>query len=424
MTPAQTLEFLYGLQMFGIKLGLDNIRALLQSAGNPQEDYGIIHVAGTNGKGSVCAYLQQIYHEAGYRVGVYTSPHLHRFNERISINSQQITDEALVALVEELRENNLEVPATFFEFTTALALLYFSRQQVDLVVLEVGMGGRLDATNVVQPLVSVITPVSDDHGDYLGTTLVEIAAEKGGIIKPGVPVVIGKQDEEALTVLQQIVTEQQAPAFLYGDDYVVDYVLNGVAGSYRVMTPECSWAPLTPGLPGDHQSQNMSSALMVVDCLQSKGFPVAGEVVYSAVADTRWPGRLEWWPDSLVPVLLDGAHNVAGATALAAYLADQKISKIRWVAGFKADKDMAAVVTVLLPVLTRVYCVAPPVEAAYPPAYVVTFLNTNGVVACRYDAVATALAAALDECEEDEVVVVAGSLFLVAACREWLLTNE
>lgn len=420
MTPTETLEYLYGLQMFGIKLGLDNIEALLCSVGNPQEKYGIVHVAGTNGKGSVCSFLQQIYRNAGYRVGVYTSPHLHCFNERISINGQHIADEVLVSLVEELRNNNPEVPATFFEFTTALALLYFARQQVDLVVLEVGMGGRLDATNVVQPLVSVITPISHDHSDYLGSSLAEIAHEKGGIIKPGVPVVIGKQGNDALTVLQQLAQQRAATVYCYGHDFSVD----DADHPRQVVTPSRCWPQLQPGLVGAHQWQNMAIALMVVEYLSSRGFEAGEQVVCDAVAEVRWPGRLEWWRESSVPVLLDGAHNAAGAAALAGYLVEQRISRIHWVNGFKADKDMTALVTALLPLLSKGYCVAPPVEVACPPADVEVFLATQGVAAQCYESVDSALSHALAECGKDEVVVVAGSLFLVAACREWLMTNE
>ena len=307
--------------MFGIKLGLEHSQRLLQSVDNPQNDYGIVHVAGTNGKGSVCAFLRELLTEAGYRVGTYTSPHLHRFNERITINDRPIADAELEALVQELRGKNPQLPATFFEFTTALALLYFSREQVDLVVLEVGMGGRLDATNVVQPLVSVITPVSVDHTGHLGSTIVEIAAEKGGIIKPHTPVVIARQAPEVLQVLLDQAASCRCDSFAYGRDF---HALE-VGGSLTVESPQQSWVGLHPGLAGQHQHDNVATALMALECLANKGYSVAGDAVSRGVKQVRWPGRLEWWSDEhsevWPPILLDGAHNEAGALVRADYLA-------------------------------------------------------------------------------------------------------
>nr|WP_320115432.1 folylpolyglutamate synthase/dihydrofolate synthase family protein [uncultured Desulfuromonas sp.] len=416
MTPEAALEFLYGLQMFGIKLGLENIRTLLDSVGQPQHNYGIVHVAGTNGKGSVCAFLGRIYRQAGYRVGVYTSPHLHRFNERITVNGQLIADRDLVALVDELRRNNSQVPATFFEFTTALALLYFARQNVDLVILEVGMGGRLDATNVVSPLVSVIMPVSDDHGDYLGNSLAEIAAEKGGIIKPGVPVVLGPQQDTALTVLTARAEELAAPCLCFGRDFSVETQENGC----QVTTGAHAWPVVQPSLPGRHQCDNLAVALMVVSHLAARGWHVPQQTVLDAAADTQWPGRLEWVGER---ILLDGAHNASGANALADYLRWRKVTRIHWVAGFKADKDMEAVVASLLPFVTRAYCVDPPIEQAYPKDRLVSHLRQQNCEASAWDSPTHALEAALQQCGEHDIVVVAGSLFLVAACRQWLIST-
>ncbi|MEJ2200371.1 MAG: bifunctional folylpolyglutamate synthase/dihydrofolate synthase, partial [Desulfuromonadaceae bacterium] len=202
MDFAQSLDYLYGLQRFGIKLGLDNIRELLNRLGHPERGYGVIHVAGSNGKGSVCAGLASILLAAGYRVGLYTSPHLHSFTERIQVSGRFISEEQVVQYTEELRRLSADVPATFFEFTTAMALLHFDCEGVDFAILEVGLGGRLDATNAVTaPLLSVITPVCLDHTAHLGAELGLIAAEKGGIIKPGVPLVLGRQEPEALAVL-------------------------------------------------------------------------------------------------------------------------------------------------------------------------------------------------------------------------------
>lgn len=413
--------------MFGIKLGLEHSQRLLQSVDNPQNDYGIIHVAGTNGKGSVCAFLREILTQAGYRVGTYTSPHLHRFNERITINDRPIADAELEALVQELRNKNPELPATFFEVTTALALLYFSREQVDLVVLEVGMGGRLDATNVVQPLVSVVTPVSVDHALYLGSSIVEIAAEKGGIIKSHTPVVIARQTPEVLQVLLNQATRCNCDSFVYGRDF---HALE-VDGSLTVESLQQSWVGLHPGLAGQHQQDNVATALMALECLRDKGYSVAGNAVSRGVQQVRWAGRLEWWSDEhsvdeysqkWPPILLDGAHNEAGALVLVDYLRCQDLTAIRWIGGFKVDKDVAAILAALLPVTQMFYALAPPVEEPYPADALEKHLVSCGMQFQRYSDIASALWDARQDCLPGEIVVVAGSLFLVAACREYLLS--
>ena len=419
MDKKDILEFLYGLQMFGIKLGLDNIRQLLQSVDNPHSGCAIVHVAGTNGKGSVCAFLRALLMQGGYRVGTYTSPHLQQFNERIAIDDQQITDDQLAQLVMELRSKNPNLCATFFEFTTALALLHFARQQVDIVLLEVGMGGRLDATNVVTPLVSVITPVSLDHTGYLGENLEQIAAEKGGIIKPSVPVVIAPQQPQVLQVLLDLAVKRNAPAWYYGRDFhCAKHAQN--TDKLDVVTPQTTWTDLRPRLLGAHQETNMATALMVLSCLAVHGYPVTQQQASAAVALAQWPGRLEWWPDSVTPLLLDGAHNEAGALTLSDYLSANGYGKIRWVGGFKSDKDVAKIVATLVAVTQKFYAVEPPIEQPYPNQEVVAHFQTMTVAVQCFADVAAAVEAARCECLPGEIVVVAGSLFLVAACREYL----
>jgi dihydrofolate synthase/folylpolyglutamate synthase len=419
MDKKAILEFLYGLQMFGIKLGLDNIRQLLHSVDNPHSGYAIVHVAGTNGKGSVCAFLRALLMRGGYRVGTYTSPHLQQFNERITIDDQQITDDQLAQLVVELRRENPTLCATFFEFTTALALLHFARQQVDIVLLEVGMGGRLDATNVVTPLVSVITPVSLDHTSYLGENLEQIAAEKGGIIKPSVPVVIAPQQPPVLQVLLNLAASRNAPVWYYGRDFsCVKHAQNN--GLVDVVTPQATWTDLHPRLLGAHQETNMATALMVLSCLAVHGYGVTPAQVRAAVSSAVWPGRLEWWPDSSPPLLLDGAHNEAGALTLSDYLSANGYDKIRWVGGFKSDKNVAKIVAALAVVTQKFYAVEPPIEQPFPNQEVVSHLLANSVAVQCFADVAAGVEAARHECLAGEIVVVAGSLFLVAACREYL----
>lgn len=420
MTSDETLEYLYGLQMFGIKLGLDNIHCLLNSVDNPQSRYGIVHVAGTNGKGSVCSFLREILTEAGYRVGTYTSPHLHRFNERITINNQPIADADVVSLVQLLRDKNPHHCATFFEFTTALALLYFAQARVDIVILEVGMGGRLDATNIVTPLVSVITAISHDHQQHLGSDLAAIAAEKAGIIKAQVPVVIAEQPPDVMAALLAQAARLAAPAWIAGRDFRCRQMDNGLCFE----SPQHQWSGLTSGLAGHHQHQNLAAALMALGCLQAAGFTVTPVQLQRGVKNTRWPGRLEWWPGTEPALLLDGAHNLAGAQALAEFLRSQQILGVHWLAGFKADKDVAAIIAALAPAVVKIYAVPVAIEAFFSPARVVQYAHRQGVAAQSFSTVAEALNAARCGCQSGEIVVVAGSLFLVAECRQFLISGR
>ncbi|MEZ4484897.1 MAG: Mur ligase family protein [Syntrophotaleaceae bacterium] len=219
MDYRESLDYLYGLQRFGIKLGLDNIRQILHRLRHPEGHYPIVHVAGSNGKGSVCIGVAAILGAAGRRVGLYSSPHLHSFTERIQIDGQPISEEEATALIRIVKDACDGIPVTFFEFTTAMALLHFQRRQVEVAVLEVGMGGRLDATNVVTPSITVVTPVCRDHAEHLGSDLTSIAAEKAGIIKLQVPLVLGPQQPEALQVLVERAAGLQAPVYRYGQDF-------------------------------------------------------------------------------------------------------------------------------------------------------------------------------------------------------------
>ncbi|MDX9709591.1 MAG: folylpolyglutamate synthase/dihydrofolate synthase family protein [Trichloromonas sp.] len=416
MAYQESLDYLYGLQKFGIKLGLENIRALLDRLGHPERAYGVIHVAGSNGKGSVCACLDRILREAGLRVGLYTSPHLHSFTERIRVNGVPIEETRVAAYTEELRTVAGEIPSTFFEFTTAMALLHFQRERVDFAVLETGMGGRLDATNAVEsPRVTVITSICRDHAGYLGGDLSTIAGEKGGIIKPGVPLVLGRQAAEADRVLRTLAWERQAPIRDYGS----------------VLGPDGDDAPLSwhgrhwvleglhSGLLGGHQRENLSLALGAAEILAEQGEPLTPTVARAGIAKARWPGRLEWWGGAR-RILLDGAHNEGGAAVLAGYLRHLAPRAVRWVVGLKGDKEAAAILSPLLPWVAELYCTVPPVEEAVPPEVLAQLGREAGRSARIFTCCAEALAAALKEQRPGEIVLVAGSLFLVAAARESL----
>ncbi len=419
MDYRESLDYLYGLQRFGIKLGLANIRQLLDRLQCPERTYPVVHVAGSNGKGSVCVGLASILHQAGYRTGLYSSPHLHTFTERIRINGQAISEAETVALIQTVRAVSDDIPLTFFEFTTAMALLHFQRQNVDLAILEVGMGGRLDATNTVQPQVAVITPICHDHSEHLGADLAAIAGEKAGIIKPNVPLVISLQQPDALQVLLERAAVLHAPVYLAGRDFSVKSLAQGF--DYQGL--DMALSGLQSGLPGAHQHHNLSVSLAVAELLRRQGFKVPGAALQAGVAAVRWPGRLEWWRQQR-RILLDGAHNEGGAQVLADYIGTLSLSGIRWVVAAKASKDVAKILGPLLPLVDRLYCTVPPVEDAAAAESIARFAAAAGVESDCFDTPAAALAAALADRRQGEMVLVAGSLFLVAAAREYLLAQE
>ena len=411
-----SLDYLYSLQLFGIKLGLENIRELLERLGNPQRLLRIIHIAGTNGKGSTAAALANILDQAGIRAGLYTSPHLHSFTERVRVATRQIDEAAVVNLVEEIRPHAEVLRATFFEFTTALALLHFQRSQVEWAILETGLGGRLDATNVVTPELCLITPIGHDHNAYLGNSLAAVAAEKAGIFKPEVPVISARQQPEVEQVLRQRAEELSSPLLPAGHAYNWRVTADGMSFSGF----NCELAGLQPKLPGRHQQQNLALALAAAAWLRRDGVPISTTALRDGLEVTRWPGRLEWLPDR---VLLDGAHNQAGAQVLADYLEQQGLRRLHLLVGLKADKPAETLLAPLLPFVERLYAVRPPVAAAVDPGKLVQLAAKSGILAAEYTEPAAALAAVQKNRSTDQVLVVAGSLFLVAAVREQLLPS-
>jgi dihydrofolate synthase/folylpolyglutamate synthase len=446
MTYAEAIQFLYCLRLFGAKFGLENTFKLAALAGNPQDQLRFIHVAGTNGKGSTCAMLESIYRHAGLRVGLYTSPHLVAFGERIQVNRQRVGEAEVVRLVEQLQPWLKEFPAdhhpTFFEVVTVMALTYFAEQQCDLVIWETGLGGRLDATNIVTPLASVITNIQFDHQRWLGETLDRIAAEKAGIIKPGVPVITGTDEPQALTVIQETALQQRAPLTLVTPAHTQHPPLD------TVKLPLLGW----------HQRLNAAVALATARTLQTQ-LPVNAAALREGLATVHWPGRLqlvERWergtgfqpvsaglqsksgapetgrmPVSLpgtgkmpVPppgqrVLLDGAHNAAGATSLRAALEEHfPDARPTFILGVMADKDWDLMCEILAPLARRILCVQVQSErSADPDQLREACRRTNPGVAVETRA---ALVDALAAVEAEPFVVVAGSLYLIGEAMELL----
>ncbi len=406
-----------------IVLGLDRMRDALARLGHPEEGLRVLHVAGTNGKGSTCAFAARCLKEQGYRVGLYTSPHLVRFNERIRVDGEPIPDGLLARRIEEVLARYPEAaegPAllTYFEFGTLLALWHFAEERVDVVVLETGLGGRLDATSACRPAVTAITPISFDHMDHLGDSLAAIAGEKAGILKPGVPVVVSRQSPEALSVLEARAREVGAPLLLEGRDFVV---APEPGGTLRYDGPGRSVGGLVLSLAGPHQRQNAAVAVAALGALASQGLHVSDAAVRSGLTRTQWPGRLEEVAQGPT-VVLDGAHNPGGAEVLAAALAERYPGRrVHLLFGVLADKDHGPMLRTLAPLSASVHLVAPPSPRALSPAHSLPDAQRlcADVVACP--SVDAALASARSRARGNDLIVCAGSLVLVGAIRATLV---
>ncbi|NJN58115.1 MAG: bifunctional folylpolyglutamate synthase/dihydrofolate synthase [Leptolyngbyaceae cyanobacterium SL_5_9] len=357
---------------FGVQLGLERIQRLLANLGNPQQQVPIIHVAGSNGKGSVCAYLSSVLMEAGYRVGRYTSPHLVSWNERICLNETLISStnlhQLLLQVIAAIRESE-ETP-TQFEVITAAAWLYFAQQRVDIAVIEVGLGGRLDATNVCdRPLVSVITSLSREHWQRLGPTLADISREKAGILKPNCPAVIAPLPPEAKPVIQQRLTDLNCPTLFPTPAYPhsPNWAVYSPPPSSLLLHPSSLKFPLP--LPGAHQLINSALAIATLQILQQQGWKISEAAIVSGMAKTQWPGRLQWIVWQNQPMLIDGAHNPAAAIALRHYIDNsEKVRQpIHWVMGMLTTKDHADVFKALLRGGDRLYLVPVPDHLSAEP---------------------------------------------------------
>lgn len=439
MNYQEAWAFLDNLQFFKIKLGLDSMNQFLESVGNPHRGLRFVHVAGTNGKGSVSTTLQTILTRAGYKVGLYTSPHLSSVRERFRINERFISEEAFAKQASVIRAILGERQITYFEFATALALLWFVEEQVDVAILEVGMGGRLDATNVVTPLVSVITNVSMDHEQYLGNTLAAVAFEKAGVIKPGIPVVAGVGADDSLTVVEEACKERQAPLFLLGREFDA---IRGRKGSwqYRGIDNAHVLDGLQCRMKGGYQIGNAALALATLETI-SGVLPVTEEAIRHGLLSVRWPGRLEYFcladgkevdcpaegatchAGSLRRYLLDGAHNPAGVESLRDSLDGEfSYDRLILVWGCMADKDVGATLRSITPLADRIIFTRPESERSATVEQLAAILaDDERDKATGAATVSEALTLAADMAKSGDLICVAGSLYLVGAARKILL---
>ncbi len=409
------LKTMYGLRRFGIKLGLATIKKILAGMGNPQREYACIHVAGTNGKGSVASSLAAILHRAGYKTGLYTSPHLVRFNERIQISNRQISNKNVLAAYNAVKRVHYgSREPTFFEFATAMALYEFGRQKVDWAVIETGMGGRLDATNIIQPELSIITNISLEHREYLGNTLGQIAMEKAGIIKPRKPVLTAVRQKNALGVIEKIAEEKKAPLYRLGRDFKIRRKQSDFFSYYGLKN---TWHDLRTALRGSHQADNAALVLAACELINARRGQLKLTDIRSGLQTNNWPGRLETVSTDPL-IIMDGAHNLAAARNLARFLsANVKDLKLTLVIGILNDKPYQMMLKILLPCASHVVLTRAKTGRALDPLKLQRVVDQLGVENRVIPDVAGALKFAIDACPNDGAICIAGSLYVVGEAK-------
>ncbi|MEW6584501.1 MAG: folylpolyglutamate synthase/dihydrofolate synthase family protein [Nitrospirota bacterium] len=432
MSYRETVQYLYNLRKFGIKFGLENITRLATLLGNPHESFRSVHVAGTNGKGSTSAMIASVLRAAGFRVGLFTSPHLVSFTERIRIDGEEITEAEVVNLAGEVKSivgEQKDFSPTFFEVVAAMAMLYFSRKRVDVAVFETGMGGRLDATNIVHPLVSVITSISYDHKEFLGTSLGEIAHEKAGIIKSRTPVVSSRQEPAAEAVIKDKAREESADIFFYGRDF--SSVLKGedIKGIEFDYSGTFSLNDVFVPLTGEHQMENASVAISAAMLCLKRLARSEGEAerhIRLGLGGVRWPGRLQMI-DGSPPILLDGAHNPAAALSLARSLKKtflKKYPRIIIILGVMSDKEIRGIMEPLLSLSSEVILASPSCSRAAPPEMLLQIaasLGHSGMIAASSVEQAIALAGSLAASGgDDSLILITGSFYTLGEAQEVL----
>lgn len=402
MDYKKTLEYLDSLQPTAFRMELGPLTEAVGLMGNPQDAFPSVHISGTNGKGSTAAFLAAVLERSGYRVGLFTSPHLVDVRERIQVNGEKVSRSAFADLIGTIRSSLPDDRMlSYFELLTLAAFLHFRDQKVDVAIFETGLGGRLDATNVIHPKVSVITPISYDHVRHLGSSLKDIAEEKCGVIKRGVPTVVAYQPPEVMEVIRRHCDDIGSPLCL--------------------ATPDEITVPL--GLPGEHQRQNAACAVEAAELLAQAGLGnIAG--VDDALAKTSWPGRLETvWTEPRV--ILDAAHNLAGAEALASYVRSLvPREKAVLMLGILADKDVAGIIRSLAPLFREVVCVRAPSPRAASPKDLAAAVRSSGAEVDVQEDVSSGIRSLMSRLAEGDTLVITGSLTLVGEAREYFAKSK
>jgi len=418
----RSLDYLYGLEKFGMIFGLTKIEEILDAVGNPHRDIQAIHIGGTNGKGSTAAIVASILRKEGYGVGLYTSPHLIRFTERMMVNEKEIEKEEVAELTEWMREKiekaGVAPPFTFFDFTTAMVFLYFKQKMVDLAILEVGLGGRLDSTNVVDPLISIITNIGKDHEDVLGKGIMRIAREKAGIIKEGRPLVTAATQPQALRLFSKICREKKAPFFRVGKEF--RYVSGG-EGSFHYEGLHRKLWDLSLNLRGSHQMINATTALGAMEILDDLGYRVSNDAIVEGLKAVEWPGRLEMVSSS-PRVILDGAHNPEGALSLRESLKEGfQYRHLVLLIGIMKDKDVHSILHCLSPLADHIVLTRPGTDRAASPDSLRKALGRNGKKAEVIEDFRKAIDRGLSLTGEEDIFCITGSLYTVGEARSYFL---
>jgi len=407
---------MYGFRRFGIKLGLSTIKKILAGLGDPQDTYACIHVAGTNGKGSVASSLASILHRSGYKTGLYTSPHLVRFNERIQVNNRPISNAKVVAAYDAVKDaHSGRRDPTFFEFTTAMALVEFAAQKVEWAVIETGMGGRLDATNIINPALSIITNISLEHREYLGNNLTQIAGEKAGIIKTRTPLVTGVRQKKAIAEIKRIAAKKKAPLFRLGTDFRVRRN-PGQTFSYYGM--KSVWYNLQTALAGSFQVDNAALVLAACELIGENKASMTLKNIREGLEKHQWPGRLEMVANDPF-IILDGAHNLAAAHNLAKFLSTNLAGRdITLVVGILDDKPYKAMLKSLLTPVHRVILTRAKINRALEPGRLYEVAQNLNAEAVIIPDVGQAIKKAIETTPRHGAICIAGSLYVVGEAKE------
>ncbi|MGB6066475.1 MAG: folylpolyglutamate synthase/dihydrofolate synthase family protein [Desulfomonilaceae bacterium] len=409
-----TIDFLYSLDRFGILLGLENIGLLLDKLGNPQKNFPVVHVAGSNGKGSTACLIHEVLREAGLKTALYTSPHLNDFRERIRLNGAMIAKEALIDSTRKVRSMYDPGRTTFFEFTTAVAFDCMAQAQPDLAVIEVGLGGRLDATNTVSPCLTVITDISREHEDYLGAGISAVAREKAGIIKYGVPLVTGATRHEARAVILETARDLRAHVSEFGRDFAG--VKTGL-GRFTYRSGSLTLENLYLSMPGSHQIKNATLAVAAIEQLRAQGYRISDSSVREGLRKTRFPGRFEVLrrqPD----VVIDGAHTPEGMRLLKSTLKQvYPGNKPYMLLGMLRDKNYETLIEIIAPLAREVVCVPPQSDRALEPERLAERVRFRGVPATAHEDITEGFKLLLKEVSDRDVIVAAGSLYMIGPVR-------
>jgi len=410
------LDTMYALGRFGIVLGLSTMERILEKLGNPHKDFISIHVAGTNGKGSVASTLSHILHQSGYKTGLYTSPHLVSFNERIMIDSEEVSNEDVIESYRAVEAANTgERSATFFEISTAMAFYLFRKRKVEYAVIETGMGGRLDATNIISPALSIITNISLEHKSYLGSTLSDIANEKAGIIKAGAPVITAVDQDKVISVIKKIAQEKSVPLYVYRQDFKVRRKKQEGCFTYYGMNN--TWQDMRVELKGKHQVDNGALALAACEVLKDVASKISERTIRLGLKATLWPGRLEVVSQNPL-IMVDGAHNLMSIHKLSDYLEESHPDKkITLVTGVLDDKSYSAMFKRLLPLCSRVILTQAKTERAIEPEKLFQVAKDLCNDVTIINDISEAIRHAESKTAADDMICISGSLYVVGEAK-------